>query len=836
VQSTSTETCNYLNSLILPGDGAMNQNRSLLLALIAFAMLSSGFNGCAQVTVITPGEDVLHQAGLIDIDIELPFSAVPATLVVVHNNGTISTDVTSSMTLNGRNVMGQLSALGSGIHHIYASVEIENGTTQATTRAFDVLDLPNAANCEVLNAAACMLPYPSDRFLEPDLTRPAGFNPLRAAISASALPSVTGPALDPAPYNELDGFSPGSQILMHFEGAGVDLAATGASRLIDVGAPISKPYVGIRTHDDTSIQSTSPSLLIDADTGEQILHFLEVDARAAGNPARQSVVMRPARTLTPGKRYIVAMRDLIQLGGAPVVAEATFAALRDFRPTTFGQIEDRRAHYEANIFPQLASAGVVRGDLLLAFDFTVQSDDALTQSMLAMRDASYTWLAGGNAAFTVDSVVENDCSIPGTIIWRIVDGSYEVPLFLTADPEANINSLGTINDPNSDGIPDQNGVTDPPYTISLPCSALLPVPPTAHSMLLGHGLFGVGQDMVTGFGDFLDGSYIAGATNFRGMSSDDLPWVGGAIIGLGSSQLNNFPAFAARLKQGQINTLTLSRMMKHGLFNTHPCFEIRSPLPPDCTLAGPDPLAVGVFPGSPSVDVEMFYFGVSLGGIMGTWYAALTEDTERFNVDVPAANFGILLQRSTQFATFDTLLNSIGLSDPMDKILGLGLIHELWASSEPTGYLHQLAPEIASTDKNLMVTVAWLDKQVSNQATEIMVRSLGISNHEGSVQQGLVGIPDTLGAQDSAMVIYDTGSFDLFNPLHLSHIPPLANIIPSSTCDPHGGPRISIPASLDQAEEFLQPGGQVVNFCTGICDGVEVSDQPAGGPCDPLNP
>jgi hypothetical protein len=35
---------------------------------------------------------------------------------------------------------------------------------------------------------------------------------------------------------------------------------------------------------------------------------------------------------------------------------------------------------------------------------------------------------------------------------------------------------------------------------------------------------------------------------------------------------------------------------------------------------------------------------------------------------------------------------------------------------------------------------------------------------------------------------------------------------------------------------FLQPGGQILNYCTGICDGVELNDQPEGGPCDPLNP
>jgi len=115
-------------------------------------------------------------------------------------------------------------------------------------------------------------------------------------------------------------------------------------------------------------------------------------------------------------------------------------------------------------------------------------------------------------------------------------------------------------------------------------------------------------------------------------------------------------------------------------------------------------------------------------------------------------------------------------------------------------------------------------------------RSLGVPNDEGSILQGLEGIPDVTGPQDSALVIYDTGSFDLWTPAHAPFIPPLANLIPSGVCDPHGTPRISIPASLDQAEAFLQPGGQIENFCTGICDGVEVNDQPSGGPCDPLNP
>ena len=135
------------------------------------------------------------------------------------------------------------------------------------------------------------------------------------------------------------------------------------------------------------------------------------------------------------------------------------------------------------------------------------------------------------------------------------------------------------------------------------------------------------------------------------------------------------------------------------------------------------------------------------------------------------------------------------------------------------------------------MTVAWLDKQVSNQASEVLARTLGLVSGEGSVQQGLQGIPDSAGAQDSALVIYDTGYFDLFDPAHQANIPWLANWIPTQVCDPHSA-RVSIPASMDQLVTFLQPGGQVENFCIGVCDGAVNLEKPTGSAqtCDPSAP
>jgi hypothetical protein len=225
---------------------------------------------------------------------------------------------------------------------------------------------------------------------------------------------------------------------------------------------------------------------------------------------------------------------------------------------------------------------------------------------------------------------------------------------------------------------------------------------------------------------------------------------------------------------------------------------------------------------------------------MGTWFSALTPDVERFGVDVPSINFGCLLQRSTQFGRFEDLLRTSGLTDPMETLLGLQLTHELWVSGEPAGYAHRITenpfPGSGEPSKILM-TPAWLDKQVSNQCTEIAARTLGLSNlAPGSILGGLQGIPDEEGPLESAYVMYDTGAFDLFNPEHQQFIPPLANLIPSGVCDPHGA-RPFIPASIRQLVNFLQPGGLIENFCTGDCDAGEPEEIGLGEdpvPCDPL--
>ncbi len=690
------------------------------------------------------------------------------------------------------------------------------------------------AQCEILNSVECFLPWPSSHFLVADGTKATG---LRVNLPDSGMPSVNGPAWLAAPFNQLDGFSPMVQPLMHFP-QGVDLELSDAARLLApacCGQPAGPPWVDTRTYDSRSLDLDSPSVLMRADTGERILHFLERDGRATGGniPGRQALFLRPGESLVPGKRYIVAMRNLKTPSGADVLPEGAFAALRDGTITDIPAIEARRAQMESDVFTPLVSNGVARGDLVLAYDFTVQSDSQLTSQLLSMRDQAFAWLDTveaniGLVTFTVAATTPiSTCASATDVEWKRVSGTFQSPLFLTGQP---VQTGPQFLNVDGNDVPVPNGFMDAPFDISIPCS-VFDGGIVSHPIVLGHGIFGNGQGMVNSIPNqkakFADWTYIAGASEWIGLSdrrddpTSDLLWIAVHIVGLGNSSLNNFPAFPDRLRQGMLNQLVLGSMMKRGLFNRHVAFE-KSP-------------GVGVFPGASE---EMYYYGISLGGIHGTLFAALTPDADRLALDVPAINFSCLLQRSTQFSTFDIAIQSIGVTDPMQFALLIGLVHELWVSAEPAGFARHITSNPlpgSGVAKKLLYHPSWLDKQVSNQCTEAAARTMGLPNLSGSLQQALQGIPDVAGPVDSAYVMYSTGAFDLFNPLHQPHIPPLSNIIPTSVCDPHNGPRV-IPAAIRQLVNFLQPGGQIVNFCNGTCDAAEPLEIPGGGLCDGSSP
>ncbi len=735
-----------------------------------------------------------------------------------------------------------------------------DGLTDAECYA---LNAQIGAECDLFNTAECLLPYPSAKFLEPGPT-PTG---LTAAIPQIGIPRVNGPIQVPASLADgIDGFSPTVQMLMHFP-QGVDVVASGLSRLLPpclglVGedpecvAATGPPWDGsVRTHDARSLDADHPTVLMTWN-GERVLHWTENDI-APQESGRQAFLLHPAESLEPGGRYIVAVRNLISPDGPAVEAEPVFAAVRDGRPTDIPQLLERQQKNE-HMFKKLEQAGVAREDLILAFEFTVQSSEGLTRQMLSMRDQGMQWLADQTQQnFTVTDdgrADENDCSNPEENIWRVVEGQFSAPLFLEFPPNQTTVGEHTVD---ADDLPVQNGTWDEaPFHVSLPC-LLHPEygdPAAAvHTILLGHGIFGRGEGMVRGVApgaadlmdfwrdppaplvarDTREWNYVAGATDWSGWSSPDFVWVGGAIIGLFTSNLHQFPAFPDRHRQGQLNTLILSRMMNEGLFNQDPAFQDSEgngllPVPKD------DP------------DSGHYYYGISMGGVQGLFHAAISQDIEKFGIDVGSMNFSFLLPRSTQFNTvnpndidFRTLLGNVGLSDDLDVAIGVALLHELWVSADPAGYMTRTVGSDLlpgnNFPKKIYMSPAWLDYQVSNHGTEITSRTLGLSSGPGSVQKGLVGIPDVPDdgqGLDSALVMWDTGLHDILDPNTLDEYPPLApQVVQDPNGDPHGA-RPFIPATLQTLMTFLQPGGQIENFCDddGICDASQAWEC-GGGNC-----
>jgi len=626
------------------------------------------------------------------------------------------------------------------------------------------------SGCELLNSSSghCLMPYPSTWFERDDVTTQTG---KRLNYPLLAMPTNNnGVRIDPTQWNaQLDGFSPGTLMMANFA-QGVD--------------PVLSGLVSWQNYPASLNTATSPTILLDYDTGEVIEHFAEVDVSIGPNgqiaPPYQAVIVRPGRRLKNNGHYIIAMRNLVAVGGAPIPAEPAFAALRDNMPTGNHLIEPRRPAFE-NIFTRLVAAGVNRSSLILAWDFHTASDFALEHWLLHMRDETFTQLGPNAPAYTVTSVVENPN--PGQICRR-VNGTFDVPLYTTFDGVGSVLNINPATD-----TPQQNGVVHAPFTAIIPCS-LSTGPATGRPLFYGHGLLGSGAGEVTAshlrnlaqtYG------FVVVATDWQGMSAADTV----AILFSITPDLTNFRQLSERLHQGILNQLVLGHL-----------------------LGAPDGLAADpnfIYGGVPTIDPsEVFYYGNSQGGILGGTVMALSTEVTRGVLGVPAANFSTLLQRSVDFEPYFVLLRAFYPND-LDRAFVYPIIQQLWDKSEPNGwYHHTISNPLPGTPAHqVLIHMSTGDAEVSNIATEIMVRSMGIAQVTPVIHH-FFDIPEFVAPlSTSAMVEWD----GFYPALPLGNIPPANNTAHGSMRQ-----RTHIQQQIDQ---FLRTGGDVEQFCIGPCDATD---------------
>lgn len=604
----------------------------------------------------------------------------------------------------------------------------------------------NNLECDALVPEYCAYPFPNNVFTVDDASTPTG---RRLSLTGDFLPTATaGPKLRGEPWDDSDGFSAGAAMLAYFPGVTME---------------------GLATSDTIaeSLEADSPTIILNAETGERIPHWVDIDKSA---PADQnpSFMLRPAVRLDDNTRYIVAMRNL-QGAEGPIEPSAGFRALRDKVLSDDSSIEDRRPLF-VDIFQHLDGAGVAREDLVLAWDFTTASQENNQKWMLSIRDQTYAWGDDNGLEYTIDEVTPDfkQEESNGAIAFKI-DGTFKMPMFVDRDePGASL----VFDD---DGNPTQNGdmTLDVPFTMMIPTSALTTPAPIVQ---YGHGLLGDRSEIVitthlTLANEF---NYILFSVDLQGFSEDDEEHIT-AI--LGSGQMDNLRTMFERMHQGTANMLLALRV-------------IRDSFSQDATY------------GQYIDPSQTFYYGISQGGIFGPVYMALSPDVERGVFGVMGQPYNLLLNRSKDFEPFVVVLR-VQYPDSRDQQLLLSLYQSLWDRMEPSGYTNHVTRDNLPgvSPKTVLLRNALGDHQVTTLGSHVMARSLGAVHLDSGIRD-IYGLEKTAtSTTSSALIEYDFG------------LPkePLCNR-PMSLCDdPHERTRRT-EAARTQLDHFFQTG-EIRNFC-----------------------
>ena len=634
-------------------------------------------------------------------------------------------------------------------------------------------------DCDPLTPTYCGFPFPNDYWTVADASTVTG---LRLALPSVIMPvNQIGVRSKTGAFNEMDGFSPGIAAMTHFPGATV----TGLATPDSIG---------------DSLETGSPTVIINAATGERLPHWVDLDEYVVEAKRRiedgeekpeftidrsleelqqeQALMLRPAIRPDDATRYIVAIRNVVDGGGTPVEPSPGFQALRDDVPSENPIIESRRAHFE-EIFATLGNAGISRGDLQIAWDFTTTSRENNTRAMLHIRDDALATYPNG-VEYSIE--LKNEDLIEG-IACRL-EITFEVPLYMTQGETGGLLNLG------ADGLPEQNGTF--PYKAAMIVPVLAQTTPAA-LVEHGHGQLG-SKEAVLGF------QPIAAAANFaafgldhKGFSHDDVETIGLILL---VGDLSEWRKIPERMHQGFLNYLIAMRTLSHEA-GAGPTTTLNQVLTNDCGGAMID--------GS-----KRYYFGGSQGGILGASIMAINTDIERGLLAVPGQSYNLLLNRSVNFDDFAKDVYGFYAWNALDMQMNLALMQGLWDRAEPTGYSKYIRTTLLGTDAHeVMIQVSKADHQVTNLGAHIMARTIGgVVNLEPLIRP-VWGIDSVSGPHaGSGMIEIDFGNPD----------PPITNIPhwADTMRDPHGR-ATELAALVDLLPVFYETG-VAENPCIGPCD------------------
>ena len=623
------------------------------------------------------------------------------------------------------------------------------------------VSVPQESACENLNPLHCILPWPSDRYLTEDPSTLTGY---RLEYEEDAVPLSAGATgFDTTPYTRLDGMSPASQLMTMF--------------------PVPPNLDEAAYHDtiERSLDPDSQTLLLDLETGELLPHWVEVDIQATSE-AETVVYMRITERLEPNRSYAVGYRNLNDIHGAPVQSSEAFVALRDGVRTDAADIEARRDRYK-EMFTSFESVGVNRAELQDAWRFHTASNEAISSDLMAVRKDAISRIGEDGIGCTIETIEEPYQS--GDLeSFRKVTGTYTVPSYMESA------SSPTRMARDDDGNPIYVEDVEAPFTFILPNSVGDTDSPTAAPLVnFGHGLMGNAEGTLSSSGirstlEYIP--YVMVGTDWAGMSSNDIASVAGALL-----NITDFPNVAERLHQGMINQIALTRSMQ-GACRDMDAFSVD---------------------GVPVISTEEVYFvGVSQGGIYGGTLVPISPDIDRATLLVNGAMFPFMIERSIDFVPYLPYFE-LAYPDRLQRAVVLPMAQHLWDATDPITYMGQIEEGVAGCDpecgpKTILSISAENDAQVPNLASDIIMREAGAVNIEGSSRADIYGFENvTAPYSGTGYVTMDLGDREV----------PEGNQAPTVNDDGHSLIGSTLPA-LEIMESFLQPDGEIVMPCDGECD------------------
>jgi hypothetical protein len=508
------------------------------------------------------------------------------------------------------------------------------------------------------------------------------------------------------------------------------------------------------------------------DTGERVAHFAEVDLAAAATPDRQALYLRPAARLIGGHRYAVGLKTTLKRkDGADLPRPPGFQALVDGTRTTHPLLEAMRPRF-GDVLAALANAGAPEEQLLLAWDFTVDSDAFVRRDMTAARDRAVAALEGYTQQFTIltDAPIDD-----GSQIKRKITGTYDAPLFLTNDGKF---VDGTIIARDADGLPAFQKMYPSPFTAIVPACAYTSAQPVG-MIIYGHGLLGQADQVASGAvrSTAADLCMVIVGTDMRGMSSPDIGAVASALTNLTHSD----EVFEVQ-EQGIVNHIALVRAMKTTMAQQLFVDAANG----NKVLVDPD---------------KVYYYGLSQGGIFGATVMAYDPNLTRGVLGVGAANYSLMLERSADWPTYKSIMQN-AYPDPLDVVLDMNLMQNRWDKTEAAGVADVLTQGVGTPAKQILLQIALGDEQVPNLASEWEARTAGLPVLAPSVNVGWGLTPMTTPlASGSALVYYDGGA----------PAPPITNV-PAPDTGQHDLTR-NQPAAKRQMGTFYATG-MIVDECT----------------------